>query len=45
MELRRLRYFVAVAEELNFTCAAWRVPMEIPALTCQVKDLEHELQK
>ena len=44
MELRHLRYFVAVAEELSFTKAAQKLRLAQPSLTRQVRNLEDEIR-
>ena len=43
MELRHLRYFVAVGEALSFTKAAEQLHLAQPSLTRQIKNLEAEI--
>ena len=43
MEMQQVRYFVALARELNFTRAAEQCNVSQPALTRAIQQLEHEL--
>ncbi len=44
MELRHLRYFITVAEELNFSKAALKLYTAQPSLSQQIKDLEEDVE-
>lgn len=43
MDIKQLRYFIAIAEEKNITAAANRLHMSQPPLSIQLKQLEQEL--
>lgn len=43
MEIRHLRYLIAVAEEQSFVAAAARLQLAQPALSRQIRDLEREI--
>src|SRR5688572_24120742 len=43
MELRHLRYLIALAEEHSFVAAAARLQLAQPALSRQIRDLEQEI--
>ncbi|MCM3576090.1 LysR family transcriptional regulator [Mesobacillus subterraneus] len=43
MDIRQLRYFIAIAEERNITAAAHRLHMSQPPLSLQLKQMEEEL--
>ncbi|MEH7442125.1 LysR family transcriptional regulator [Bacillus sp. JJ1122] len=43
MDIRQMRYFIAIAEEKNITAAANRLHMSQPPLSLQLKQMEEEL--
>jgi DNA-binding transcriptional LysR family regulator len=43
MEMRQLEYFIAVADEANFTRAAQRVHISQSGVSAQIRQLEHDL--
>ncbi|RSD24459.1 LysR family transcriptional regulator, partial [Mesobacillus subterraneus] len=42
MDVRQLRYFIAIAEEKNITAAANKLHMSQPPLSLQLKQMEEE---
>src|ERR1700733_5846682 len=44
MELRQLRYFIAVAEHLSFSKAAQQLHVTVPPLSRQIRQLEEEFE-
>ncbi|WNF20963.1 LysR family transcriptional regulator [Mesobacillus jeotgali] len=43
MDIRQMKYFIAIAEERNITAAAHRLHMSQPPLSLQLKQMEEEL--
>jgi LysR family transcriptional regulator, hydrogen peroxide-inducible genes activator len=43
LQIQQVHYFIALCEELNFTCAARRCGVSQPSLTTAIRALEREL--